>query len=217
MGTNIKYCIWDVGKTIYPYTLAPLDQWAATHTASPEHYAKRNIFAYDYNPYMRGEINFEQFCSEICARYNIPQTISTQQEINKALHNGVGKAYPETLETMKLLKNQGISNGILSNALPILNNTAPIEGLVEPQHIFTSYELGLLKPDPRIFQTVRQRLGCDFSEIMFIDDKSANVEAAKNLGIHGIVCRHETLKSSVLSVLQPEKSILVSKINSYQK
>lgn len=205
MATNIKYCIWDVGKTIYPYTLAPLDKWAAAHTVCPEDYTKcRNIFTYDYNPYMRGEISFQQVCSEICRQYNIPFTTSTPQEINKALHQGVGKAYPETLETMRLLQQKGISNGILSNALPILNNTAPIDGLVEPQHIFTSYELKLLKPDIRIYQAVRQKLGCRFEEMMFIDDKPANVKAACSLGIKGIVCRHETLKTSVLSVLHAD-------------
>lgn len=218
MANNIKYCIWDVGKTIYPYTLAPLDKWASAHTLSAGYYDRnRNIFTYDYNPYMRGEVSFKDFCSDICRQYDIPRTATVEQEINKALHAGVGKPYPETLETMKMLKQRGISNGILSNALPILNNTAPIDGLVEPQHIFTSYELGLLKPDPRIFQAVRRQLGCDFAEIMFIDDKPANIEAAKNLGIHGIVCHHETLKSSVLSVLQSDKSFPVSKFNSYQK
>jgi len=212
MTSAIKYCIWDVGKTIYPYTLAPLDEWAAAHASSPELYKqKHGVFAYDYDPYMRGEVGFADFCADLCRHCGIPQTSSTAQEINKALHAGVGRPYPETLETMAMLKRRGISNGILSNALPILDDTAPVEGLVEPRHVFTSFELGLLKPDVRIFQAVRRRLGCRFKEMMFIDDKNANVEAARSLGIHGIVCRHENLKSSVLSVLQPETKAIFSK------
>lgn len=205
----IKYCIWDVGKTIYPYTLAPLDKWAAAHALSPEIYKqKHGVFAYDYDPYMRGEVSFANFCADICRQYGIPQTLSTVQEINKALHAGVGKPYPETLETMRLLQQKGISNGILSNALPILADTAPVEGLVEPQHIFTSYELKLLKPDIRIYQAVRQKLGCRFEEMMFVDDKPANVEAARSLGIHGIVCRHEKLYSDLCNIIQifPQKT-----------
>lgn len=212
MISAIKYCIWDVGKTIYPYTLAPLDEWAAAHTSSPELYKqKHGVFAYDYDPYMRGEVGFADFCADICRQYGILQTSSTTQEINKALHAGVGKPYPETLETMDMLKRRGISNGILSNALPVLADTAPAEGLVAPEHAFASFDLGLLKPDLRIFQAVRQRLGCRFNEMMFIDDKSANVEAARSLGIHGVVCRHEILKSSVLSVLQPATKAPFSK------
>lgn len=32
----IRYCIWDVGKTIYDYSLEPLERWIAARTADPE-------------------------------------------------------------------------------------------------------------------------------------------------------------------------------------
>ena len=32
----IRYCVWDVGKTIYDYSLEPLERWIAARTADPE-------------------------------------------------------------------------------------------------------------------------------------------------------------------------------------
>ena len=49
-----------------------------------------------------------------------------------------------------------------------------------------------MKPDPRIYEVVREKLGCAFGEILFIDDKPANVEAAKALGINALVFNDET-------------------------
>ena len=211
-SNDIKYCVWDVGKTIYPFSLQPLNQWAAEHTRSPEKYDEQNnIKFFDYDPYMAGKEDFETFCRNMCRKYDIPYTNSTRQEVNKALHAGVKPPYPETLAAMDMLKKRGIENCVLSNALPILGDSVPDFVPVNRKYAFTSYELGLLKPDKKIFEAVREKLGCEFGQIIFVDDKAENVKSAEDCGIRGIVCRHETLEKSprnVLSgktVLAPEK------------
>jgi len=55
------------------------------------------------------------------------------------------------------------------------------------EHYFNSYQLGLAKPDPRIFQKVLESLKCDPSECLFTDDNSTNVEVAKSLGMNALV------------------------------
>ncbi|MEM5793121.1 MAG: HAD family phosphatase [Candidatus Aenigmatarchaeota archaeon] len=52
---------------------------------------------------------------------------------------------------------------------------------------FISFEIGLAKPDIRIYQHVLKEIGAKPEECVFIDDKDENVEAAKKIGIHGIV------------------------------
>ncbi|MBM3860424.1 MAG: HAD family phosphatase [Verrucomicrobia bacterium] len=49
-----------------------------------------------------------------------------------------------------------------------------------------SHEVGLLKPDRRIYEVTLQRFGLTASEAVFIDDILANVEGARAVGIHGI-------------------------------
>lgn len=46
--------------------------------------------------------------------------------------------------------------------------------------------MGLCKPDPRIYQLCADRLGVSPQEAVFLDDLSFNVEAAVQVGMHGI-------------------------------
>jgi epoxide hydrolase-like predicted phosphatase len=52
--------------------------------------------------------------------------------------------------------------------------------------VFVSHEIGIHKPDAGIYTFVFEHANLDASETVFFDDSSANIEAAKLLGIHGI-------------------------------
>ena len=49
-----------------------------------------------------------------------------------------------------------------------------------------SGDVGLLKPDPRIYRLLLERYGLDAAECVFMDDVPANVAAARSVGMHGI-------------------------------
>lgn len=51
-----------------------------------------------------------------------------------------------------------------------------------------SYEVGLLKPDPAMFELTLRKCGLEAGRTVFIDDLSANVEAARRLDIQAIQC-----------------------------
>lgn len=59
------------------------------------------------------------------------------------------------------------------------------EGEIVDQ-VLISAELGVAKPDYRIYDILRERLGCKYSEIIFVDDFLHNIEAAQQLGIRAI-------------------------------
>ncbi len=50
-----------------------------------------------------------------------------------------------------------------------------------------SSSVGLLKPDPAIFELMAARLGVDVGECIMIDDALANVDGAERVGMKGIV------------------------------
>jgi epoxide hydrolase-like predicted phosphatase len=50
-----------------------------------------------------------------------------------------------------------------------------------------SHEVGITKPDPRIYRLAWQRLGVRPTEMIFLDDVTENVAAARDLGIHAIL------------------------------
>jgi putative hydrolase of the HAD superfamily len=53
-----------------------------------------------------------------------------------------------------------------------------------------SAEEKLVKPDPKIYERLMDKYGLEPEESIFLDDLSGNVEAAKKLGIHGIVFKN---------------------------
>jgi epoxide hydrolase-like predicted phosphatase len=53
--------------------------------------------------------------------------------------------------------------------------------------IIYSHEAGISKPDPRIYELACERLGVLPAEMIFLDDLAPNVDAAGDLGAHGIL------------------------------
>jgi epoxide hydrolase-like predicted phosphatase len=49
-----------------------------------------------------------------------------------------------------------------------------------------SYEVGLLKPDPRIYEHTLHRIGLRPEQTVFLDDLEPNVQAARDLGMNAI-------------------------------
>jgi epoxide hydrolase-like predicted phosphatase len=80
--------------------------------------------------------------------------------------------------------------------LVLLSNTdvmrySFIEGTFPQLRIFDaavlSYRVGRMKPDPAVYIEALHRAGTAAESAVFVDDLSENVEAAKKLGITGIV------------------------------
>jgi putative hydrolase of the HAD superfamily len=75
----------------------------------------------------------------------------------------------------------------------------PLAGNFEP--VIYSHEVGLAKPDPRIYLLLCERLGLAPSQVAFLDDVPANIEAACELGIHGVLHRGTPESVAALSAL----------------
>ena len=184
----IRYCIWDVGKTIYDYSLEPLERWIAARTADPEKFRfGGGLRAYDFDPYMLGKIDTREMCREICERFGVPYTGETPAAVNRELHRGVGRYFAETRRMMAYMRQKGIENAVFSNAMPALADTVGYPELLRPENVFVSYKAGLLKPDPAVYEYVRAKLNCRFEEMIMVDDKPKNVEAARALGMAGVI------------------------------
>lgn len=197
---QIKFAIFDVGNTIYPYTLQPLNELMKAHSADKEKFMESHTaFNYDYNPYMKGLQSHQEFIKDLCRFCFVPHSNNLNSQIDDALRNGRGKIFIETQKAMQKFQAHNIEIGILSNALPILGKDKTI--LVKPEYIFTSYKLGLLKPEIEIYQILAQTLKVSYKEILFIDDKEKNIIPAKQLGINGIVFNKDTILKEINAYL----------------
>jgi putative hydrolase of the HAD superfamily len=53
--------------------------------------------------------------------------------------------------------------------------------------IVYSHEVGMSKPDPRIFEICWTQLGIQPDEMVFVDDVEGHIQTARSLGIKGVV------------------------------
>ncbi|MEU7901625.1 HAD-IA family hydrolase [Actinoplanes sp. NPDC049118] len=95
---------------------------------------------------------------------------------------------PRTLRLLDAVHGVGTPVSLLSNAprelARALDRHADLKGFA---HLLFSADLALVKPDPDIFAAALGALGAAAGDVVFVDDRQANVDAAAALGIQGIV------------------------------
>lgn len=75
--------------------------------------------------------------------------------------------------------------GILSNLLIFDKERLDMQvGLNNYDYVFLSFELGMRKPDIEIFKKVYENLPFEKEDILFIDDRTNNIESAKKFGFN---------------------------------
>ena len=94
----------------------------------------------------------------------------------------------DTVDLLRELHRHGIPLFALTNwsaeLFPVA--TATYDFLALFDDVVVSGRVGLAKPDPRIFDLLRQRVGRPLSSCVFIDDSAANVAAAREAGMDAI-------------------------------
>jgi epoxide hydrolase-like predicted phosphatase len=77
--------------------------------------------------------------------------------------------------------------GLISNAWSGLRTWITNQGFADAfDHMVISAEVGLMKPDPRIYRLALEELEARAEDSVFIDDVLANVVGARSVGMNGI-------------------------------
>lgn len=113
-------------------------------------------------------------------------------ELIQAYHDNwrdsIGNHLEGTVEIMKRLKQAGYQLYGLSNwsaeTFPLMRGKFDFFDLLDD--IVISGEVGMIKPEPEIFQHTLERIGKPAEACLFIDDALANVAQARRLGISSI-------------------------------
>ncbi|MET7253544.1 HAD family hydrolase [Dyadobacter jiangsuensis] len=101
---------------------------------------------------------------------------------------------PERVELLKKLATKyrlfllsNTSSIHITQVNKILEASTGVEKLEDLfEIVFLSYEMGLMKPDPRIYQEVLAKAGLKAEETLFLDDNADNIRSASQLGIETI-------------------------------
>lgn len=92
------------------------------------------------------------------------------------------------VQRVRRLKDEDYRLGILTNNVkefgPYWRGSIPIELF---DVVVDSCEEGLRKPDPEIYRRTVERLGVPADRCLFLDDGAANVAAAEDVGMRGLL------------------------------
>ncbi len=99
-------------------------------------------------------------------------------------------AFPEVPEVLKRLKRAGIRTAILSNGSPkMLHAVVTAAGLDDLlDAVLSVEEVGVYKPDPKVYQLAVDRLGLPASAISFQSSNAWDAFAASAFGMQVVWC-----------------------------
>ena len=177
--------VFDVGLVLIGADYEPFLAYMRAHGADAsdmEDFCR----AVDLDAHERGEIRGPQFLDRIASR-------GARQPATGELHRAWNSMYyPD--ERMLDLARQATRNYrvfLLSNMGDL--HWAHLEAAFAIPSLghgsIASYTVGALKPDPAIYAAAEERFGLEPGRTVFIDDRPANIAAARVRGWSGIVHR----------------------------
>jgi len=89
--------------------------------------------------------------------------------------------YPDTVEVLDGLRADGIPTAVVSNIAWDIRPAFAAAGTGADGYVL-SFEAGVIKPDPRIFEIALDRLGVNATETLMVGDSEENDGAAEELG-----------------------------------
>jgi len=97
-------------------------------------------------------------------------------------------ANPGMIDLIREVRRNGHRTALLTNNVkewePKWRSMLPVDELFET--VVDSAFVGCRKPDPKIYRLTLERVGLEPEQCLFIDDMQINVDAANELGIHGV-------------------------------
>ena len=122
----------------------------------------------------------------------------------------MGGQIPGMEEQVKELKSRGFRVFGLSNwsveTFALVRPVYPVLDLMEDM-VISGVEK-VMKPDHRIFELAMKRFGINADETVFVDDNPANVQAACEMGIKGILFNKNIIKNEK-TILRSDGSLVL--------
>lgn len=178
----IRTIIFDLGNVILNYSNEKLYRNLADF--SPLKWNKvRNKINNLYKQFGRGEIKPKEFWRKVSELIKIELSYGKFKEMwcshfsrNKLMEKMI-KNLKENHELLLLSNTNKLHYKFAEENIPILKHL--------DAHVL-SFDIGVRKPDPKIFKTVLKMTDSKSEECVYTDDKREYVRVARKLGIRGI-------------------------------
>lgn len=103
------------------------------------------------------------------------------------------RLYADTLSTLQALRQRGYPLGVVSNCTSQTGHVIRAhEADLRFDALALSFELGVAKPDPAIFQAACDKLGVAPSDCVFVaDGADGELDTARSLGMFAVLVEHD--------------------------
>jgi putative hydrolase of the HAD superfamily len=188
---------WDVGGVFSARPIDAVGRAAADHDLDPD-----ELFSAIFGPYQldgdhpwhrleRGEIALTEAWSAIeAAMGSLGVELSLVDFFRRFGDDPVDRSI--VVDTVRELHDRGLVMAIITNNVREFSGSGgggwrslvPMELM---SAVVDSCEVGVRKPDPAIYLHTLEVLGVAADTVVFVDDMVHNVDAARGLGLHGVV------------------------------
>ncbi|ETX04409.1 MAG: hypothetical protein ETSY2_28985 [Candidatus Entotheonella gemina] len=150
-------------------------------------------------PILDGQTDFTEVLSNLLSRWNCRATLAEALDVWTMLD-----VASEITEMVRALKQSGVACHLASNQEPY--KARYMSEVLGYRHLFDkefySCHIGLKKPDSGYFRAILSNLTLPPNQILFIDDRQANVVSARGVGLHADTFQLETGRVELLQILR---------------
>ncbi|WP_145518493.1 glucose-1-phosphatase [Yersinia mollaretii] len=182
--------IFDLGNVIVDIDFKRvLGVWSKLSSIPLATLSERFTMGEVFQQHERGEVSDEDFARQLSDEMGVSLSFEQFAEGWQAVFVALR---PEVIEIMQKLRAEGHRVVVLSNTNRLHCNYWPQhypEVAAAADHLYLSQDLGMRKPEARIYQHVLSAENTPAEQAVFFDDVEANIIAAR---IEGITAIHVT-------------------------
>lgn len=185
----IKAFVFDIGNVVWqfkPLYTKLFSLWASRLNKSPETFYSDYVVS--YQDIETNKLLLNDWLLSLNSQADINLFLSDLDSIfaDEKIFNSY--CFLDTINLLKKFKSKNIPLICLSNTEPFVYPYLK-KFIIDPyfDNSILSWQVGVRKPDPQIYQKIFEFIEAKPDEIIFVDDKPENVISAKSLGINALL------------------------------
>jgi putative hydrolase of the HAD superfamily len=183
---SIQVVLFDIGGVFFKWK----DRWLFSNIANRFGLSEQDLAdeCRKELPKLRlGKISEQEMWQKIGRQINSKELSNVQDSLIYDFFKSKINIDDSVFAVIKRLQKKNIKMGILSNTALTMHSA--VEELIDMSYfdfLFLSYQIGMEKPGNEIFEHVAEKMPHPKEEILFIDDRLSNVNAAESFGMKAI-------------------------------
>ena len=186
MTAEIRHIVFDIGKVLIHYD-PDIPFSRLIPDAAERKWFFENVCTHEWNVEQDRGRTWREAEELLIAKF--PDHEHNIRGFRKHWHEMVPHPYQHSVDHLERFLAEGRDVTLLTNfADDTFDQASEIfPFLKKPRGVTVSARVGLIKPDPAIYDTHTKAFGLDASKTLFIDDAPANVDAANAYGWNAVL------------------------------